>query len=319
MNPPKKRVSFHEDILKSTKTDNIHIEHGFITYKNGVRQQTTGAAATAATMAGRYSWCAKGTDPGEFQDSTEDPDYVIYRNACSEVLDYGKTDIYDGEGERPRCDNSGVFEYADAQNGNVVVVAVANGEKRQEVVSSAPGTALYQCQCSDSNSSLESNGGAVDLNSNQVRGNYAQTKSSSCECIGSQPEPTTNPVLTDNCYYSEPNIGTMRSVWSKEKQPKSSCLKKTKYSSFEQHQQSQEAQVEKSNALRKFNLHSKRTAKNNNNHATTTPATPPQLDGHGYQLVGQRQVDIRVAEEHLRNAVARAWSARGPRRRAGGE
>ena len=26
----KKRVSFHEDILKNTRTDNIHIEHGFI-------------------------------------------------------------------------------------------------------------------------------------------------------------------------------------------------------------------------------------------------------------------------------------------------
>lgn len=28
---PKKRVSFHEDILNNTRTDNIHIEHGFIT------------------------------------------------------------------------------------------------------------------------------------------------------------------------------------------------------------------------------------------------------------------------------------------------
>lgn len=262
-NPPKKRVSFHEDILKNTKTDNIHIEHGFITYKNGVRQQSQ---SSAASMAGRYSWCAKST-AGEFQDSTEDPDYVIYRNACSEVLDYGKTDIYDGDGEPPRCDNSGVFEYADAQNGNLAVA------KEDKVV--APGV-LYQCQCSDSNSSLESNSNSgVDVNLNSVRGNYAQTKSSSCECIGSNGEQPNGAVLTDNCYYSEPNIGTMRtaSVWSKEKQPKSSCLKKTKYSSFEQHQQSQEAAEAKSSTLRKFNIHTRRNNRNYNNATTTT--TPP--------------------------------------------
>lgn len=43
---PKKRVSFHEDILNSTRTDNIHIEHGFITYRG--RNQKPNA---------RYSWC----------------------------------------------------------------------------------------------------------------------------------------------------------------------------------------------------------------------------------------------------------------------
>lgn len=30
---PKKRVSFHEDILNSTRTDDIHIDHGFITHQ----------------------------------------------------------------------------------------------------------------------------------------------------------------------------------------------------------------------------------------------------------------------------------------------
>lgn len=238
--PPKKRVSFHEDILKNTKTDNIHIEHGFITYKNGVPQQTAGAAA----LAGRYSWCPKGTHQGEFQVSAEDPDYVIYRNACSEVLDYGKTDIYDGDGEPPKCDNSGVFEYsADSQNGNKAPVE---------------NESLYQCNCSGSNSSLESN--EIDVNSNQVRGNYAQTKSHSCECIGSRPQ--TEPELTDNCYYSEPNIDTMRgvSVWRKETQPKSSCLKKTKYSSFESYHMSQDAVAAKLSAVKRYNMHSQKNS-----------------------------------------------------------
>ncbi|VEN36644.1 unnamed protein product, partial [Callosobruchus maculatus] len=33
---PKKRVSFHEDILNSTKIDDIHINHGFITHEDDV-------------------------------------------------------------------------------------------------------------------------------------------------------------------------------------------------------------------------------------------------------------------------------------------
>lgn len=253
-NAPKKRVSFHEDILKNTKTDNIHIEHGFITYnKNGVaRKHSTGTSAAA----GRYSWCSSSTaaeangPDAELHNSTgnaDEPEYVIYRNACSEVLDYGKTDIYDGEGERPKCDNSGVFEYADSQNGN------------------APPVALYKCHCSDSNSSLESNAAGVDVNSNQVRSNYAQTKSSSCDCIGGQ-----QPEMTDNCYYSEPNIGgAATSVWSKEKKPKSSCLKKTKHTDFVASLDSDEQKALKTTALQTFNIHGrKRTTK-----TTTTTTT----------------------------------------------
>lgn len=251
-NPPKKRVSFHEDILKNTKTDNIHIEHGFITYnKNG------GTRKHSTATSGRYSWCssstgaeANGPDAELHQatGNTDEPEYVIYRNACSEVLDYGKTDIYDGEGERPKCDNSGVFEYADSQNGN------------------APPVGLYKCHCSDSNSSLESNAAGVDVNSNEVRSNYAQTKSSSCDCIGAGQQPE----MTDNCYYSEPNIGgAAASVWSKEKKPKSSCLKKTKYTDFVASLDSDEQKGLKTKALQTFNIHGrKRTSK-----TTTTSST----------------------------------------------
>lgn len=31
---PKKRVSFHEDILNSTKVDDVHINHGFVTHES---------------------------------------------------------------------------------------------------------------------------------------------------------------------------------------------------------------------------------------------------------------------------------------------
>ncbi|XP_059619926.1 uncharacterized protein LOC132263924 [Phlebotomus argentipes] len=195
---PKKRVSFHEDILKNTKTDNIHIEHGFITYK--------GAAAKKAPHVSRYSWCSE----GDGDDMNENSQYV-YRNACSDVLDYGKTDIY----ENPVAnyipyDNSGIFEYGPQYR--------ERGE-------------LYRCHCSDSNSSLESNE-ADERNSNQRR-NYQQAKSSSCDCIGSH-QNNNGPIITENCYFSEPSMDTMRengtqqkSVWNKERKPKSSCLKKT--------------------------------------------------------------------------------------------
>jgi len=58
----------------------------------------------------------------------------------------------------------------------------------------------------------------------------------------------------DNCYYSEPNIGDagsprQKSVWNKEKKPKSSCLKKTKrHTNIIQEQ-------DLSDRIKKFNVH----------------------------------------------------------------
>lgn len=85
---PKKRVSFHEDILKNTKTDNIHIEHGFITYKTGANKNKQQIG-----MKGRYSWCSEYDDDGFDYGDEEAGDnrQYVYRNACSDVLDYGKT------------------------------------------------------------------------------------------------------------------------------------------------------------------------------------------------------------------------------------
>lgn len=96
---PKKRVSFHEDILKNTKTDNIHIEHGFITYKGYSNKQHPPIASS------RYSWCPEGAAgqrkdeaaSGDDVEDYEDNKQYYYRNACSDVLDYGKTDLYEKE------------------------------------------------------------------------------------------------------------------------------------------------------------------------------------------------------------------------------
>ncbi|XP_001359671.4 uncharacterized protein prd1 [Drosophila pseudoobscura] len=232
---PKKRVSFHEDILKNTRTDNIHIEHGFITYKNG-RKLAFANSAGVAGAPGRYSWCpererfegpneisaaGRDYDDGDGEDAMSGSGgggrrrHLVYRNACSDVLDYVNTDMFDtNEPVGLQYDSSGVFEYT------------PSGQKLLQ--QAAP--VLYNCVCSSSNSSLDSD--EQDKNSNANRKQYEQAKSSSCDCIGMSN--ANNNLIGDNCYYSEPNIGdadggpTMKSVWNKEKKPKSSCLKKTK-------------------------------------------------------------------------------------------
>lgn len=231
---PKKRVSFHEDILKNTKTDNIHIEHGFITYKNYPKKNILKNST-------RYSWCSEyGGGSGQLDVDGDDDDeetatQVVYRNACSDVLDYGQTEVFMSEDEKRKCvqyDNSGVFEYSQK-------------EKKK----------LYKCECSDSNSSLDS--GSDDNNANVRQSNYPQSKSNSCECIGGTNNQVNNNVISDNCYYSEPNIeyanefnqNRPRYTWSKEKKPKSSCLKKTKYTT------SVIPEYNLNKSVKKFNVH----------------------------------------------------------------
>lgn len=233
---PKKRVSFHEDILKNTRTDNIHIEHGFVTYKNGRK------AAAASSMAGRYSWCSEG-DAGGSNLCHQEPDdpnrRVVYRNACSDVLDYGNSDIYENnDSNYLKYDNSGVFEYHPQLNVN---------KQSEQVPTDDSNPKLYKCSCSSSNSSLDSD--EMDKNSNS-RSNYAQAKSNSCDCIGTNH--SNNNFINDNCYFSEPNIDNLnegKSVWNKEKRPKTSCLKKTKRQTNIIHEQDLNTKV------KKFNVH----------------------------------------------------------------
>lgn len=62
---PKKRVSFHEDILNSTKIDDIHINHGFITHEDDVSLSffQRGFSKKPDVVKGRYSWAAEGDAP----------------------------------------------------------------------------------------------------------------------------------------------------------------------------------------------------------------------------------------------------------------
>lgn len=222
----KKRVSFHEDILKNTKTDNIHIERGFVTYK--------GSSKKAPYRFLRNSWCSQG--------QCEDyGDHVCYRNACSDVLDYGQMDVFDpNEDALVQFDNSGVFEYTPRESNVSPPLQQLHQHQGIQKTASNDDRGFYSCKCSDSNSSLESNDNA---NGNDLkRTDYSRTKSNSCDCIGQTESNKINnnsgsPNMTDNCYFSEPCIETMdeydietaqpKSVWCKELKPKSSCLKKT--------------------------------------------------------------------------------------------
>lgn len=220
----KKRVSFHEDILKNTKTDNIHIEHGFVTYK--------GQPKKTPYRFLRNSWCSQ----GQCEDYADEAGYSNHRNACSDVLDYGKTEVYDENDGIIQFDNSGVFEYM--PQADVSPVSPKPPAHIQKAASNDE-YGFYNCKCSSSNSSLESNDNA---NGNDCkRDDYSRTKSNSCDCIGMEESNKLNnngsPNMTDNCYFSEPCIETMKtdefeyirpkSVWCKELKPKSSCLKKT--------------------------------------------------------------------------------------------
>jgi hypothetical protein len=236
---PKKRVSFHEDILKNTRTDNIHIEHGFITYKGGYPQKPK--------PTNRYSWSSEYDNEG-FEDDSDSNGQYVYRNACSDVLDFGKTDIMDDDNRMcTKFDNSGIFEYCSPKN------------KKD----------FYRCSCSSSssNSSIESeNSDGTDGKSEDVKRNYQQAKSNSCDCIGSNNNINNNDIGKGNCYYSEPNIEHLnefngpRSVWSKEKKPKSSCLKKTKRNVYT----NVVPEYQLNNKIKKFNVHQLSDFKNMN-------------------------------------------------------
>lgn len=215
----KKRVSFHEDILKNTRTDNIHIEHGFVTYK--------GYAKKMPPRLVRNSWCSTQNRDEDFDAGI---DGTCYRNACSDVLDYGKSDLYEqNDGNLNQFDNSGVFEYLPqaAPPQQAPMQRSASDDDRQ----------MYRCKCSSSDSSESDDGANGNEAESCKRNDYSRKKSSSCDCIGQVNAQNNNAAaISDNCYFSEPCIETMdespqstspKSVWRKEMKPKSSCLKKS--------------------------------------------------------------------------------------------
>ncbi|XP_055373937.1 uncharacterized protein LOC129607182 [Condylostylus longicornis] len=195
---PKKRVSFHEDILKNTRTDNIHIEHGFITYKNSRK----------IDVPGRHSWCFNVDSNRSSCDEEltcrcsgceKQIRSLAYRNACSDVLDYGNANVYES------LESFGL-ELTDS-----------NTLDKEDTIFH-----------SNSNPNLPS---TVDLanikHSSDSKKPHEYPKSSSCDCIGFC---TTNSYfISKYCYFSEPSIEDplQKPAYSKQKKSKYSCLKKS--------------------------------------------------------------------------------------------
>lgn len=153
----KKRVSFHEDILNNTKTDNIHIERGFISYRpdssycNRFRQKNNIATD-------RFSWCASGDISPKYAAD-------VAQQTMSDILTYGDS----------KNDKSGIFEYSQnyekSQNNND---KDNNNEPRSD-------GKLYGCDSnsSDSNFSCDSETSTSESsssNSNKTENSLLQRK-----------------------------------------------------------------------------------------------------------------------------------------------
>nr|XP_021192345.2 uncharacterized protein LOC110377695 [Helicoverpa armigera] len=143
----KKRVSFHEDILNNTKTDNIHIERGFISYGpdssycDRFRQKNN-------IVTDRFSWCASG-------DRT--PKYAadVAQQTMSDILTYGDS----------KNDRSGIFEYC--QNYEQEQENQDNNNDKDNNNEPRPTGKLYGCDSnsSDSNFSCDSETSSSDSSS----------------------------------------------------------------------------------------------------------------------------------------------------------
>ncbi|XP_013200960.2 uncharacterized protein LOC106143427 [Amyelois transitella] len=151
----KKRVSFHEDILNNTKTDNIHIERGFVSYG----PESCEKFRQKNSVMDRFSWCASG-------DQT--PKYAadVAQQTMSDILTYGDA----------KNDRSGIFEYCQDENSQNSTDKDNNNESR-------PTGKLYGCDSnsSDSNFSCDSETSSSDSssshsNSNKTENNLLQRK-----------------------------------------------------------------------------------------------------------------------------------------------
>ncbi|CAH0400810.1 unnamed protein product [Chilo suppressalis] len=188
----KKRVSFHEDILNNTKTDNIHIERGFISYGpdssycDRFRQKNN-------IMTDRFSWCASGDQAPKYAAD-------VAQQTMSDILTYGD----------PKSDRSGIFEYChDFKQGNQGHTDKENNNE------SRPTGKLYGCDSnsSDSNFSCDSESSSSDSSSSHTNSNKTETtllpkkcdktqKSYSCDGF----ENNTHVTFMRKTYFSEADI-----------------------------------------------------------------------------------------------------------------
>ncbi|CAH0589149.1 unnamed protein product [Chrysodeixis includens] len=215
----KKRVSFHEDILNNTKTDNIHIERGFISYGpdssycDRFRQKNN-------IVTDRFSWCASG-------DRT--PKYAadVVQQTMSDILTYGDS----------KNDRSGIFEYCqnfDQENQDNNNDKDNNNEPR-------PNGKLYGCDSNSSDSNFSCDSETSSSDSSSSHSNKTETmlhrkcdkaqKSYSCDAF----ENNGHVAFMRKTYFSEADIDkstdrmTMPLEVSQSPNTVKSVLKKKRY------------------------------------------------------------------------------------------
>ncbi|GLV39247.1 pruning defect 1 [Carabus blaptoides fortunei] len=105
---PKKRVSFHEDILNSTKIDDIHINHGFITHQPDISMSffNFDSVRKRDVVKGRYSWAAEGDTPYYHRNASErEVKSEIYMNSRYSSTSSSSTGSVDSSSSNSLCDN----------------------------------------------------------------------------------------------------------------------------------------------------------------------------------------------------------------------
>lgn len=187
----KKRVSFHEDILNSTKTDNIHIERGFVSYGpdspycDRFRQKNN-------IVADRFSWCASG-------DRT--PKYAadVVQQTMSDILTYGDS----------TNDRSGIFEYCQ----NYKQEQQDNSNDKENNNEHTPSGKLYGCDSNSSDSNFSCDSETSSSESSSSHSNKTETsllqrkcdkaqKSYSCDAF----ESNGHVAFMRKTYFSEADI-----------------------------------------------------------------------------------------------------------------
>lgn len=150
----KKRVSFHEDILNNTKTDNIHIERGYVTYQpdssycERFRQRNN-------IQADRFSWCASGDKASKY--TTE-----MGQQTMSEILTYGTSN----------ADKSGVFEYTQ----DVEMMDTENDKDNNNSDNPKPFKKMYSCDSNSSDSNISESSTSSESSSSNSNDNQAVTQ-----------------------------------------------------------------------------------------------------------------------------------------------
>lgn len=185
----KKRVSFHEDILNNTKTDNIHIERGFVSY--GPDSPHCDRFKQKINMNDRFSWCGSG-------DRT--PKYAadVVQQTMSDILTYGDS----------KQDRSGIFEYCHdykRQNQN-------NNNDKDNNNEPVPTGKLYGCDSNSSDSNFSCDSETSSSDSSSSHSNKTETsllqrkekaqKSYSCDAFGNNG----HVAFMRKTYFSEADI-----------------------------------------------------------------------------------------------------------------